>query len=58
MAMVSGWPEQLAGVEDAFGIERVADGAHQGDLGLGTGVGSILTTDLGHGYIDENRTTS
>jgi len=28
------------------------------DLGLGTGVGSILTTDLGHGYIDENRTTS
>jgi glutamate N-acetyltransferase/amino-acid N-acetyltransferase len=28
------------------------------DLGLGSGVGSILTTDLGHGYIDENRTTS
>jgi glutamate N-acetyltransferase / amino-acid N-acetyltransferase len=28
------------------------------DLGLGTGVASILTTDLGHGYIDENRTTS
>jgi glutamate N-acetyltransferase/amino-acid N-acetyltransferase len=28
------------------------------DLGLGQGVGSILTTDLGHGYIDENRTTS
>jgi glutamate N-acetyltransferase/amino-acid N-acetyltransferase len=28
------------------------------DLGLGTGVGAILTTDLGHGYIDENRTTS
>jgi glutamate N-acetyltransferase/amino-acid N-acetyltransferase len=28
------------------------------DLGLGGGVGSILTTDLGHGYIDENRGTS
>ncbi len=28
------------------------------DLGLGQGQGSILTTDLGHGYIDENRTTS
>ncbi len=28
------------------------------DLGLGSGVGSVLTTDLGHGYIDENRTTS
>ena len=28
------------------------------DLGLGDGLGSILTTDLGYGYIDENRTTS
>jgi glutamate N-acetyltransferase/amino-acid N-acetyltransferase len=28
------------------------------DLGLGKGTGAILTTDLGHGYIDENRTTS
>ena len=28
------------------------------DLGLGTGAGVVLTTDLGHGYIDENRTTS
>ena len=28
------------------------------DLGLGTGTGAVLTTDLGHGYIDENRTTS
>lgn len=24
------------------------------DLGLGDGVGEIITTDLGHGYIDEN----
>jgi len=28
------------------------------DLGLGGGTGAVLTTDLGHGYIDENRTTS
>jgi glutamate N-acetyltransferase / amino-acid N-acetyltransferase len=28
------------------------------DLGIGEGVGAVLTTDLGHGYIDENRTTS
>ncbi len=28
------------------------------ELGLGSGSGAILTTDLGYGYIDENRTTS
>jgi glutamate N-acetyltransferase/amino-acid N-acetyltransferase len=28
------------------------------DLGVGPGEGAVLTTDLGHGYIDENRTTS
>jgi glutamate N-acetyltransferase/amino-acid N-acetyltransferase len=28
------------------------------DLGLGEGSGAVLTTDLGPGYIDENRTTS
>jgi glutamate N-acetyltransferase / amino-acid N-acetyltransferase len=28
------------------------------DLGLGSGKGSVLTCDLGYGYIDENRTTS
>ncbi len=28
------------------------------DLGMGPGVAAVLTTDLGHGYIDENRTTS
>jgi glutamate N-acetyltransferase / amino-acid N-acetyltransferase len=28
------------------------------DLGMGSGEGAVLTSDLGHGYIDENRTTS
>ncbi len=28
------------------------------DLGIGSGEGAVLTCDLGHGYIDENRTTS
>ncbi len=28
------------------------------DLGMGGGSGAVLTCDLGHGYIDENRTTS
>ncbi len=27
-------------------------------LGMGSGEGAVLATDLGHGYIDENRTTS
>lgn len=28
------------------------------DLKIGSGIGSMLTCDLGHGYIEENRTTS
>ncbi len=28
------------------------------DLGLGAGTGAMMSTDLGYGYIDENRTTS
>lgn len=28
------------------------------DLGLGAGTSAVLTTDLGYGYLDENRTTS
>jgi glutamate N-acetyltransferase / amino-acid N-acetyltransferase len=27
-------------------------------LGLGAGTGAVLGTDLGYGYLDENRTTS
>lgn len=30
----------------------------QCDLGIGSGSGAVLTTDLSYGYIDENRTTS
>jgi glutamate N-acetyltransferase/amino-acid N-acetyltransferase len=28
------------------------------DLGMGEGVGAVLTSDLGYGYLDENRSTS
>jgi glutamate N-acetyltransferase/amino-acid N-acetyltransferase len=28
------------------------------DLGMGSSIATVLTCDLGHGYIDENRTTS
>ena len=45
--------------------EKAVRGPHAGrsiemrcDLGLGGGRGAMLSTDLGHGYIDENRTTS
>jgi len=53
---------------DGVGAEhdRAAVGAHMAgrhidlhcELGLGQGTGAVLTTDLGYGYIDENRTTS
>lgn len=59
-----GIPVSVGGVAVAHDSEAVA--RHMADrwisvdieLGLGEGVGSILTTDLGYGYIDENRTTS
>ena len=51
---------------EAAGHDAAAVAAHMaGDridltcrLGLGTGTAAVLTTDLGYGYIDENRTTS
>jgi glutamate N-acetyltransferase/amino-acid N-acetyltransferase len=50
----------------AVGHDAAAVAAHMagrridivGDLGLGDGVAAVLGTDLGYGYIDENRTTS
>ena len=51
---------------EAAGHDAAAVAAHMAgrvidlhcDLGLGSGAGVVLTTDLGYGYIDENRTTS
>ncbi|HUY63514.1 MAG TPA: bifunctional glutamate N-acetyltransferase/amino-acid acetyltransferase ArgJ [Acidimicrobiales bacterium] len=51
----------VAVAHDAQAVERHMAGRHieiRCDLGLGTGAGAALGTDLGHGYIDENRTTS
>jgi len=42
-------------VSDHLGGSRVEIGC---DLGLGVAEASMLTCDLGYGYIDENRTTS
>jgi glutamate N-acetyltransferase/amino-acid N-acetyltransferase len=54
----------VAGV--AAGHDRAAVGVHMAgrnveitcDLGSGDGSAVVLTTDLGYGYLDENRTTS
>jgi len=59
-----GVPVCVGGVAAAHDVGAVA--AHMAgrhvelacDLGLGPGAGAVLTTDLGYGYIDENRTTS
>lgn len=51
----------VAAPHDGQAVAEHLDGPHveiHCDLGLGTGKGAVLTTDLGHGYIDENRTTS
>jgi glutamate N-acetyltransferase/amino-acid N-acetyltransferase len=42
-------------VQDHLGSPLVEVRCH---LGLGSGRAAVLTVDLGHGYIDENRTTS
>jgi glutamate N-acetyltransferase / amino-acid N-acetyltransferase len=53
--------EGVAAEHDAGAVQAHMSG-HDVDLhcalGLGEGSGAILTTDLGYGYIDENRTTS
>jgi glutamate N-acetyltransferase/amino-acid N-acetyltransferase len=46
---------------DAGAVQAHMAGRHveiQCDLGLGSGTAAVLGTDLGYGYIDENRTTS
>jgi glutamate N-acetyltransferase / amino-acid N-acetyltransferase len=51
----------VAAAHDAAAVAAHLAGRHielSCDLGLGTGEGAVMTTDLGYGYIDENRTTS
>ena len=51
----------VAADHDAVALADHMGGRHidlQCRLGLGAGTGAVLGTDLGYGYIDENRTTS
>jgi glutamate N-acetyltransferase / amino-acid N-acetyltransferase len=51
----------VAATHDAAALETTMaarDLLVAADLGLGTGVASVLTCDLTHGYVDENRGTS
>ena len=51
----------VAAAHDTAAVAAHMAGSHvviRCDLGLGGGTGAVLGTDLGHGYIDENRTTS
>jgi glutamate N-acetyltransferase / amino-acid N-acetyltransferase len=51
----------VAADHDAAAVAAHMAGRHvqiDCDLGLGSGAGVVLSTDLGYGYIDENRTTS
>jgi glutamate N-acetyltransferase/amino-acid N-acetyltransferase len=51
----------VAARHDAIALAEVMAGRHLEvavDLGLGAGTASVLTSDLGHGYVDENMTTS
>ncbi|MFZ0666166.1 MAG: bifunctional glutamate N-acetyltransferase/amino-acid acetyltransferase ArgJ [Acidimicrobiales bacterium] len=53
--------EGVAVTHDADAVDAHLAGSHveiECDLKLGSGTSSMLTCDLGHGYIDENRTTS
>jgi glutamate N-acetyltransferase / amino-acid N-acetyltransferase len=50
-----------AAAHDAAVVAAHMGGRHveiRCDLGLGSGAGAVLATDLGYGYLDENRTTS
>ncbi len=51
----------VAAAHDAAAVSAYMAGRHieiVSDLGLGDGKAVVLSTDLGYGYIDENRTTS
>ncbi len=51
----------VAAAHDAAAVKVHLAGRHielRCDLGLGNGSAAVLGTDLGYGYIDENRTTS
>jgi glutamate N-acetyltransferase/amino-acid N-acetyltransferase len=51
----------VAVAHDSSAVATHLSGSHvdiECELGLGSGRASMLTCDLGHGYIDENRTTS
>jgi glutamate N-acetyltransferase/amino-acid N-acetyltransferase len=51
----------VAAAHDEKAVSAHLAGAHvelRCHLGLGDGRAAVLTVDLGHGYIDENRTTS
>jgi N-acetylglutamate synthase/N-acetylornithine aminotransferase len=51
----------VAATHDASAVKTHLSGRHielTCDLGLGSGSAAVLGTDLGYGYIDENRTTS
>jgi glutamate N-acetyltransferase / amino-acid N-acetyltransferase len=51
----------VAAAHDAEAVKTHMAGRHIEllcDLGLGSGAAAVLGTDLGYGYIDENRTTS
>ena len=51
----------VAAAHDGAAVDAHMAGRHvmiDCDLGLGDGTAVVLTTDLGYGYIDENRTTS